>query len=200
MKNNIKQNNMYKNRAFTLIETMIAVFILAMVMNGMLMIITQNLFAARYARNSIVSNYLVQEAVDYIRNDRDTIAFQGAGWDVFLDKYGYPGTKCFSANGCDIDVLNASNPVIDLGDLVAIPPPFSFGGPMFMYDETGNSKYFYSNASTTGVKSNTRRNVKMSTNGINGTDELNIKVAVEYLNGSVVKSKVYRVSLLNWKK
>ncbi len=206
MKNYIKHINTYQNnRAFTLIETMIAIFILVLMVNASLVVITQSLFAARYVKNEIVSNYLIQEAIDYIRNDRDTIAFQQkdlpqGGWQNFKNKYGSStnNTVCFSADGCDIDIMAATTPK-DCSLNTSNPSPFTIRCQMLKYDAVGTNKSFYSANNTNGTISNIKRQIKMSDSDSSiGPDELDIYVKVEWFNGSTLKSKVYRTSLLNW--
>lgn len=190
-------HNVQKNSGFTLIETMIAVFILVVAMVGLLGLISSSLFAARYAKNDIIANYLVQEAIDSIRNDRDTFAFQKVadtsigGWSNFRSKY----SSCFNSNGCEIEpalgTISACNPssetILDLPCRV------------LNYNDTDASKDYYTYATLPGnVKSNFKRQVIMSINSNNNPDELDIKVTVQWLNGNLVKSRSSRVSLLNW--
>ncbi len=202
----MKTNNLQKNKGFTLIETMIAVFVLVMAINGLLGLIASSLYSARYSKNDITANFLIQEAIDYIRNDRDSTAFlaatTGGGWNVFLAKYGYPNSSCFSANGCEIEPaniitanINACSGVIG-GNFGTIPCK------VFNYDESASSKDFYTYTTPTGyVASNFKRQITMSINPtINNPDELDIMVTVEWLNGSLVRSRTSRVSLLNWQK
>jgi len=203
----MKKYNLQKNKGFTLIETMIAVFILVIAMNGLLGLISRSLFSARYAKNDIIANYLIQETVDYIRNDRDTVAFQqalsGGGWTNFLNKYGYSGnTSCFSVNGCEIEPaktisnINACSGSVG-GGFGTIPCQ------LLRYDESAVNKDFYTYVAGAGILSNFKRQVTMSINStsdVTSPDELDIKVTVEWLNGSLVKSKTSRVSLLNWQK
>ncbi len=208
MKNIKLQYN--KKRGFTLIETMIAVFILAAAMNGLLGLISNSLYTARYTQNTIVANYLIQEAVDYIRNDRDTTAFQrisdpSYGWTNFLNKYGYTATNsCFSTNGCEIE-LTASSPVSACNGTIG-GGWGTIGCRIFNYDENATNKVFYTYQtplSGVAVASNFKRKVSVSintTSSIPSPDELDIIVTVEWKNGNLVRSKTLRTSLLNWQK
>lgn len=187
------------NKGFTLIETMIAVFILVIAMNGLLGLIASSLFQARYAKNEMVANYLTQEVIDYIRNDRDTTVFKGGGdWvTVFQAKYNPAG--CFTANGCDIEPAKSSSNITSCS--VAPGSGFTLPCKMLNYDDTASgsstNKSFYTYSTPTGyTSSNFKRQVKMSVGSI--ADEIDIKVTIEWLNGSLVRSKVTRVSLLNW--
>lgn len=194
----MKLKNIKKNKGFTLIETMIAVFILVVAMSALLGLISSSLFSARYAKNDIIANYLIQETVDYIRNDRDTIAFLKHGdrsndWNNFLNKYGSPGSMCFSNDGCEIEPALATVNACDgnVGKFGVI------GCKLFHYDEEARNKDFYTYINN-GTEVNFKRQVKMTMSPNNNGDELDIKVTVEWQNGSLVRSRSSRVSLLNW--
>ena len=94
-----------KNSGFTIIEAMIAVFILTVSIASMLGLTSSSISTAKYTSNEIIANYLLQEAIDSIRNTRDTLVFQGSNnstdWTTFLNKYGDKDSKtmCFSDNG-----------------------------------------------------------------------------------------------------
>lgn len=175
---------------FTLIETMVAVFILTLALSALLNLVTSSLFAARYARNEITANYLAQGAADYIRNKRDSLAFKentNGGWSTFLNDFGAntnTNTLCFSSDGCYFDV-NVSSPIIRAcsGDC-----------PYFKYRNSGNSFYYYSTNSSQPT-SNFRRKIKMTRNG---SDEVYVTVTVYWRNGNLNRSKVLNFSLLKW--
>src|SRR3989338_5015518 len=57
---------------FTLVETIVAIAILAIAMVGPLSLAQRGLNASIYARDQITSFYLAQEAIEYVRNRRDT--------------------------------------------------------------------------------------------------------------------------------
>ncbi len=68
-------------KGFTLIEGMVAISILAISVTAPLMIAQKGVASAIYARDQITAFYLAQEAVEYIRNMRDTNRITGsAGW------------------------------------------------------------------------------------------------------------------------
>ena len=59
-------------RGFTLIETLIAITVLLLSITAPLHIASQALFSAFYARDEITAYYLAEEAIEYIKNSRDT--------------------------------------------------------------------------------------------------------------------------------
>ncbi len=64
-------------KAFTLIETLVAISILTIALTGPLAVIAQALKSSYFARDQITAYYLAQEAVEYIRNQRDINGLKG---------------------------------------------------------------------------------------------------------------------------
>lgn len=202
MQNNMKNINLKQNKGFTrtlsskmsgftLLETLIAIFVMTIAFTALLSLMTSSMYSARYANNEITSAYLAQEAIDYIRNDRDTIAFQGGDWsgiNGFIPHYGdsINKTYCFDTGGCYFDVT-----------LDRIPTNIQLCGsscPNLNYEENPSSGGYYK-YDITLPKTKFRRTVKME---MNGTDELLVTVTVDWLNGSMPRSLVLKASLLKW--
>ena len=192
---------------------MVAVFILTTTVVSLLSLTTSSLFASKYANNEITANYLLQEAVDYIRNDRDSVAFQQSttttgGWNSFLNNYGYnDGTssdKCFSENGCYLE----AGIIEDNNNNHRVIGCQSSGCPLFNYNPDpsfGGSDNFYTynqpSSDNKIIPSNFKRTIKMATpNTGNSTaeNELYITVTVEWQNGNLPRSRSLTTSLLNW--
>jgi prepilin-type N-terminal cleavage/methylation domain-containing protein len=68
------------SRGFTLVESMVAISILSLAITGPLLIAQKGVASAIYARDQITAFYLAQEAVEYIRNVRDSNRISGANW------------------------------------------------------------------------------------------------------------------------
>lgn len=195
-KNKLQKNekiNTNTNLGFTLVETMVAVFILTLAIVSLLGLTSKSLFTARYSRNEMIANYLLQESVDYIRNQRDSVAFLGNDWQGFLDEFGYSASgACFTSNGCYFDVNKSS---LNINYCNTTPTSgTTLKCPFLKYDEgaTGGSFYNYSVGST----SNFKRKISLSLNP--AQDELYIFVTVEWLNGTLVRKRSLNTSLLNW--
>jgi type II secretory pathway pseudopilin PulG len=185
-----------KNTGFTLVETMFAVFILTSTIVGLMTVVSNSLFAARYARDEITVNYLLQEVVDYIRNDRDTTVFLGSvgTWESFFAKY---NVSCSSqVGGCYFDVLSVINP----------KSCDSFGPscPYLYYD--GNAGATENDATTFYVtddginqnktKTNFRRKIVVEQNA--NLDEIDVTVTVDWLNGGLPMTRSLKTSFLKW--
>lgn len=190
--------NKKNNRGFTIVEAMVAIFILSVSVATMLGITASSSASARYANNEITANYLLQEAVDSIRNSRDTIVFQKKlGWGKFLEKYGFTGgNKCFSDNGCilfieDFDPTGTDGRDVDGCDTDVCPN--------LLYDNSMINKTFYNY--TSGDESEFNRTVNMVADSVN-EDQLNITVKVEWYNGNSTNKRSQSLTfyLLNWQK
>lgn len=188
-----------KNRGFTLVETMFAVYILTFTIVGLMTVISNSLFAARYAKDEVTANYLLQEVVDYIRNDRDTTVFLGSGsgttgtaWDTFSTKY----SACSSANnGCHFEVLNGAAPQsCDYSSDTK-----STGCPPLYYNDAADNSPFYTYDPRGGSNKVTifKRKIVVEKNG---DDELDVTVTAFWKNGGLQVSRSLTTTLMNWQK
>lgn len=84
-------------RGFTFVETLVAISILLLAVAAPLTLASQGLTASRISRDSTIATYLGQEAIEYVRNIRDTNALAGASWLSGLE-------GCIDGVGCAIDV------------------------------------------------------------------------------------------------
>lgn len=192
MQNNMKKINVQKNKGFTLLETLIAIFIMTVAFTALLTLMTTSMFSARYANNEITATYLAQEAMDYIRNDRDTTAFLNQDWSAggitsFIGHYGDPSlnTGCFDPlQGCIIDSNLAS-----VNACIGVCPRF------FYEDAPGGGAYYVYSATATTKPTNFIRTIKMN---LVNPDELAVTVSVEWRNGSVSRTQKLQGSLLKW--
>lgn len=103
-------NSQQARSGFTLVETMIAIFILTMSISGALTIVTKGLSSAFFYRDQITAFYLAQGAIEHVRNRRDTNAIRGNPWLTDLDP------QCTSGTPCRIDVRRLPpNDIVDCG-------------------------------------------------------------------------------------
>lgn len=198
----MKKQKIQKNKGFTLIEALIAIFILTVSVSSMLGVTASSANSARYANNEITANYLLQEAVDYIKNNRDTIAFQkrevlNYGWAGFLNKYGSPSSRCFNqSTGCDIKMENFNPASLSQNDIVSTCTTDFDCGALY-YNNGEEPAFFYSHDSNSGFESNFKRTIVMKTID---TDQIQITVTVKWKNGNLPKSQTLVAYLLNWQK
>src|SRR3972149_3223188 len=109
MKSFLKKNNKL-NRAFTLVETLIAISIFSISVLALMSVLGQGISNTNYAKQKILASYLAQEGVEYIRNMRDTYVLYSAtstlGWSAFNTKLN--DASCGGVNGCYFDNRNVS--------------------------------------------------------------------------------------------
>lgn len=89
------QSKRNTTRGFTLVEAMVAISILSLSITGPMVIAQKGIGSAIYARDQITAFYLAQEAVEYIRNIRDSNRINQNAWLLHL-------SSCLSGS-CQID-------------------------------------------------------------------------------------------------
>lgn len=188
-----------KKRGFTLIETLLAILILATAIVGPLSIAAKGLQLALIAKDQVIAVFLAQDAVEYLRFIRDTNRLQNApDWLAGLDgasnghttDSGGGQANCIGGNACIIDSLK--DQVTYCGTSVA-----SCATSKLYFDPTG-SAYTYTAGGTT--KTIFSRTVSIATQSVNGgPNEADITITVQWNDiGGITRSVVLREDLFNW--
>ena len=86
-------------QGFSLIEALVAVSILLLAITGTLSVASRSIAYSLDIRDQITASFLGEEAVEFVRNTRDTNVIGGADWLSGLQ-------SCFEASGCTVDVPN----------------------------------------------------------------------------------------------
>lgn len=162
-------------KAFTVIETLVAISILTVAIAGPLTIAQRSLQSALFARDQITALYLAQEGLDLARAYRDRnalIVLRGAtlGWLTGLE-------TC--SVGCTIDPSTAT-----VAGCV--------GGvcPAMRYDSSRNL-YQY----TTGSNSRFTRTIRVTV--VDSSSAL-VEATVSFTTGSIPRSVVARTLITSW--
>jgi len=95
----MENNHIKKKKGLTLIELMIAFFIVSFGLVGTFSVIQKIITASSMTSSRLIASYLAQEGMEIVRNVRDNNWLEGAGidWDLGLK-------NCFSApNYCEAD-------------------------------------------------------------------------------------------------
>lgn len=161
---------MSTSRGFTLLETMVALTVLAMAIAAPITLVAQSLMAADYARDQITAFYLAQEAIEGVRAMRDNNILQNALTGSSLDiMQGIPDT---AGNPFRIDVVHNNTMTMCSGDP---------GGQCIPLQVDSNGLYgYYSSGGT-----NTSFTRSVTATFINGNhDEVQIAVTVTWQTGS----------------
>ncbi len=151
-----------KPQGFTLIETLVAVMILATAIAGPLSIASRALNNSLVAKDQIIAFFLAQDAVEYVRFVRDTNTLSGADWITVSggSTAGIDLTPCIAsvnANGCYVDSTMA---VVGYGDKPTACDASS-GCPITYYDND-NSRYTYNTGGSNVVPSIFTRQIVMT--------------------------------------
>ncbi len=167
-----------KNKAFTLVETLVAISIFTMSILGLLMILSQGISDTGYAKKKITASYLAQEGIEYIRNMRDTevlYSTTGNPWNNFRAKL----ASCNSGNGCGF----------------IKPPPFD----VFVCNNPNLCKLYINNGGydtdSSGVDSGFIRQIWAETSV---SDEIKIFSNVSWTQGSGNYNITFSEELFNW--
>lgn len=85
----LKQKNK-KNKAFTLVETLVAISIFTMSILGLMSVLASGISNTNYAKQKMAATYLAQEGIEYVRNMRDNYVLYNTdgsqiGWFDFTD-------------------------------------------------------------------------------------------------------------------
>ena len=203
MENNLKQ----KNKAFTLVETLVSISIFTTSILALLAILSGGIANTGYAKKKIIASYLAQEGIEYMRNMRDTFALYNAGgaqigWEAFNTKVSggiYPsgnsvctqGGGNSSSNGCyfdnqNLNYSNNSQPMAGI-DVIACGVSCS---ELKYYNVTGEYDYSFS-----GANSGYTRKIRVMQVNAN---ESKIFSTVSWVQGSGTHSITLSESLFNW--
>jgi type II secretory pathway pseudopilin PulG len=171
------------DRGFTLLEALVAVSILMVAVVAPITISQKGLSSAVYTKNYMLASYLAQDAMEYIKNQRDfiTINDENSDWDSLFIFNDCLATNDIGDKYCHIDTIDTSNS-IKSGD----------GGALKIDTVNG----FYGYGSDVGWEETdfTRKiSIKLDPNGDN-IDEALVEITVSW--GSDMDNKVELYSLI----
>lgn len=98
-----------RNKAFSLIETLVAVMIFSVAIMAVMAVLSSNIASINNMKKKTTAMYLAQEGVEYVRNLRDTYVISDStsasnGWDQFIIN-----TSMCLDKGCNLYDLSGSN-------------------------------------------------------------------------------------------
>ena len=193
------KNILEKENGFTLVESLTAIFILTLAIVGLMGVVSSSLFAARYGRDEITANFLLQEAVDYIRNDRDSTVFlsgsvgsTSTAWTSFYSKY----LNSQSTSGCTLDILPS---------LVSVASPVSCPAAdcpnLYYKSNPGVGESFYKTDDGSGMSGYTKTNFKRKIvvkQNVSDVDQIDVTDNIKWKNGNLDKQRSLSTTITRW--
>lgn len=119
--------NVKITKAFTLIEVVVAVFIVTVGVLGSFSVIQQVITYTSNSSNRLIAAYLTQEGIEIARNIRDSNWLKDESWQTGL-------AGCEAQNGCEAD-YNSLNLSVYTGRYLKINSGF------YNYDSGTDTKY-----------------------------------------------------------
>lgn len=160
-----------KNKGFTLLEVIIAIFLVLVGITGTFALITKTMGVMAVSSSRLIAAYLSQEGIEVIRNIRDTNWIEGAlTWD--------DGLLC-GAPPCDWEADYQAQTLND-----------EYDGDYLNID--GNGFYSYS----TGIPTKFKRKITIAPDG---SDILKVTVMVEWKEKGETYIHTVQENLYNWK-
>lgn len=172
-----KYSSQYK-KGFTLIEALVAIFILSASITALMTVVSQSIFNSSYIKNKAVAISLAQEGIELVRNIQDS-ALLANDYASFDDL----GTDMFQA--C---MFNDTMCIIDPLSLAVETCPGQECQPIRI-SATGYFNY------TFGEVSPFTRSIKMISTG---TESGYVKVTVSWMQGNTYREVVYGSDLFLW--
>ncbi len=227
MKSEIQKSKSEKiKRGFTLVETLVAITVLLLSISAPLTIAAKALFAAYYSRDQITAYYLAEEAIEYVKNARDTTFLN----DVLNDEVPVVGNQnwllgledCIEGGvdfqGCIVDATLSFDPYIandairscTEGSLSECPPlrhcvtsAGALDSGLWGYDSILCSTEAETTKFTRKVVISPQRNIVACDTDPSDCEEAIIKVTVSWPgNGLVSGVQTYELTgaMLNWER
>lgn len=194
-------------QGFTLVETLVAILLLLGTIVPITYIVSGLILTSRSQHREITAQYLLQDAVEYIRNNRDSALNTGTPWADYTQM----GPSCPSVVGfanvtsiCPCIYLPGQDGecmVDSIYDSVSQCPP---GGCLNIIREINsgispNSFLCTPGQSCLGLAATSQptpyiRSVRIEPNG----DEIFVSAKVKWYESGVLKEKSINTSLFNW--
>ncbi len=170
---------------FTLVEILVAISILSIAILATFTAVSQSLRATNFSEDQIIAYHLADEALEYIRNKRDSNAIQhivafGSG-----NTYGWlSGITVPCTTACYVDVPN---------DAITACSGNAASCPVLSYGTSGQYNGLYQYTSGTGTMY--KRSVALTM--INAT-EASFVVTVSWTAQNISKNYTQTMVLKNW--
>lgn len=178
-----------RSEGFSLVETLVAIFILSVSIVAPLTLAQKGLNAAIYARDQVTAFYLSQEAIEFVRNLRDSNGLSGRDWLYSL-------SDCLNQE-CGIDTTAPTGQQIISCTRGQGDCSLTFNPSTGIYGErregNGNPKPGWQNS----IFTRTVQINKVSVGG-NTMDEANVTSTVSWQTGNIQRTFILNGKIFNW--
>lgn len=192
--------NVDVRKGFTMIETLVAVFILMLSITGPLYFVSQSIQSAYYARDQVTAFYLTQESIELIKNIRDTNALtstcdEAQYWLSCNDHTIDDLTACTGTYGCVVG-LTATK------DIYVAGCSSDADSDCVLRQNTGSNdlEFSYSGGSGWAAARFQKRvyiEIKNEAAYVGGS-EAEVVVRVNWRSGTLDRDFVVRQNITNW--
>lgn len=168
-------------KGFTIVETLVAVSILAVVIAGAMGAVQTGLSSYIYSKDQIIAFYLAQEGFEQIRNLRDENWLKGRAWLYGISDGS--SDPCYFGNACIVDPVSTLAPTRCTG----------VGSCPILRQDSATGFYGYNGGWSA---TNFRREIVLSSINAN---EVTVTVTVNWLKGSANRQFRAKGNLMNWR-
>ncbi|PIR40098.1 MAG: hypothetical protein COV33_01685 [Candidatus Zambryskibacteria bacterium CG10_big_fil_rev_8_21_14_0_10_34_34] len=177
-----------KQQGFTVLESIVAILILSLSISGAFSAVQQGFSQSIIAKDEIKASFLAQEAVEVIKNIRDSnqlYKIQNPSTSrTWLYKIAESGDPCGFGNTCRVDITTPTS------GTYLYTCSGGWGSCNNLSQNQTNYIYAYS-----GVSSNFKREVQIESIS---ADEISVTVRVYWTKGLVTRDFKVKTVLFNW--
>lgn len=180
-------NKLKKQNGFTILESIIAIFVLSLSISGAFSAVQQSLSQSIISKDEIKAFYLAQEAIEMIRNKRDANQLYKIANPSTSNTWLYGISQnsitdpCYFGKICKTDVV--SNSLSYCGA--------SWGSCSVLNQDTSSFLYSY------GAYPATRYKREIQIESVNA-DEIAVIVRISWTKGIISKEFKVKTHLFNW--
>jgi prepilin-type N-terminal cleavage/methylation domain-containing protein len=185
----INKYNSKNNKGFTLVESMIAISVLALFIGAVSLTISRSINTLSYAKEEVIATYLSQEAVEIIKNQKNTNQLKslntpGIDWLEGIAENG--SDPCSQNHTCMVDATSPGSPPVFLYRCNGgTCPNLKQDASTFIYNYSGS------------IDTNFNRSVEIEKESPFST-EVNIVVTVTWMHGATLRTLRTKTLITNW--
>lgn len=182
--------NSKNNNGFTVLETIVAITVISVALAGAITAVRTGLISSSISKEQVKAFYLAQEAIEIIRNKRDSnilAAYNGAAV-TWLSGIAEVGDPCEPGNTCTVDATSYSLSKTGCSGWNTCPY-------LRQNLNSGSTTYLLYGYNGTWSLSSYRREVQIES--ISPT-EINVTVQVSWMHGATSRSFKTKTILMNW--